>query len=101
MPKLYHSVPLDEEKDGASFQAASRTLSTDSERDGVVPRARRKLGSHWPWLIHAVLLTISGTLFAVSFCARTAKPDDTLYTKLYSSYCEFLLLIPDLWHSRE
>ncbi|EFX00321.1 hypothetical protein CMQ_7323 [Grosmannia clavigera kw1407] len=83
MPKLYHSVPLDEEKDGASF---SRTLSSDSDWDGVIPKARRQLSSHWSWLIHAVLLTVSGTLFAVSFCARTAKPDDTLYTKLYSSY---------------
>lgn len=91
MSKVYHSLPLDEEKlddDSAPFTSTTRTLSIDSDRtDGFVPRVRRRMAKHWMWLGHAVLLTTSVTLFTLSFCARNAKPNDAAYTKAYSSYC--------------
>ncbi|ERS97142.1 hypothetical protein HMPREF1624_06472 [Sporothrix schenckii ATCC 58251] len=91
MSKVYHSLPLDEEKlddDSTTFASTTRTLSidSDSERAGFVPRVRHRLAQHWMWLGHAVLLTTSVTLFTLSFCARNAKPNDATYTSAYSSY---------------
>jgi hypothetical protein len=86
MAKVYHSLPLDEESlDGAAEEKSTRTLREHSGSFSVV--ARDLLAKHWIWLLHAILLSISMTLFSLSFCLRDVKPSDLTYTKLYSSYC--------------
>ncbi|KAJ9134414.1 Tat pathway signal sequence [Pleurostoma richardsiae] len=85
MARVYHSVPLDEENsslDGTQ-EKQTRTLELGGESfSGRIQQATR----HWVWLIHAVLLSLSMTLFTLSFCERTARPSDLTVTRQFSSY---------------
>ncbi|KAK3296224.1 uncharacterized protein B0H64DRAFT_165656 [Chaetomium fimeti] len=63
----YHSVPLDEER-----KSKTRQVRRDSHPDyESASNTRTKSHSHWAWLAHAVLLSISMTFFALSFCLRS------------------------------
>ncbi len=86
MARGYHSVPLDDE----SLEGGDEKLSMVPwiEPD-LVPNAWENLARHWVWLAHAVLLSVSMTLFTLSFM-RDAKLSDVSYTKKYSSYCMLL-----------
>ncbi|EOO02867.1 hypothetical protein UCRPA7_1626 [Phaeoacremonium minimum UCRPA7] len=83
MPKLYHAVPLDEEQQrlNGSLEKETRFLSTREDRQLL-----GLLAKHWMWLGHAVLLSMSLTLFTLSFCQRTARPSDLTVTEQFSSY---------------
>lgn len=94
MAKDYQAVPLDEE------QSRSSSESTIYEKDRVAlrlgddkfgrnarTRATDFVSKHWAWIAHAVLLTLSMTLFTLSFCNRTARPSDLQVTQQFSSYC--------------
>lgn len=87
MPKLYHAVPLDEEQQhlNGSLEKETRFLSTREDRQLL-----GLLAKHWMWLGHAVLLSMSLTLFTLSFCQRTARPSDLTVTEQFSSYCKWL-----------
>jgi len=87
MSKVYHSVPLDEESLDGTGEKLTRMVRTDS---GLFAAAKESIGKHWIWLGHALLLSVSMTLFTLSFCMRNAKPTDRTYTELYSSYCMLL-----------
>ena len=87
MPKLYHSVPLDEEQ---SHEVQEKKVwSSRLDRDAVT-----RAVSSWAWLAHAILLSISMTLFTLSFCRNgasthgaTQASDYELLSKV-STYCE-------------
>ncbi|KAH6627672.1 hypothetical protein F5144DRAFT_281288 [Chaetomium tenue] len=65
----YHRVPLDEEP-----SPKSRRVRPDSDTDDeVISYNRSKSHSHWAWLAHAVLLSVSMTFFAISFCLRSGN----------------------------
>ncbi|WYZ39958.1 hypothetical protein EsH8_IV_000299 [Colletotrichum jinshuiense] len=99
--KIYQSVPYAEEE-VESLAGSLNTESTENLETTRKPAWRRmRLGDehpckekarrmlrYWPWAAHAVLLTTSVTLFALSFCMRYGnhQDDDTMYTKKYSSY---------------
>lgn len=101
--KIYQSVPYAEEE-VESLAGSLNTESTENLETTRTPAWRRmRLGDehpckekarrmlrYWPWAAHAVLLTTSVTLFALSFCMRYGnhQDDDTMYTKKYSSYCK-------------
>ncbi|KAH6841085.1 hypothetical protein B0I37DRAFT_231065 [Chaetomium sp. MPI-CAGE-AT-0009] len=62
----YHPVPLHEEP-----KPKSRQVRRDPDPDyEATSNSRSKSHSHWAWLAHAVLLSISITFFALSFCLR-------------------------------
>lgn len=97
--KSYTAISGDEEKtsrsgrrdDGEAADGLLRRSSFSSETSDEVyapqqPR-RRHLNSGWTWLAHAVLLSISMTLFAFSFCSRTAHPTEAAFARRFSSYC--------------
>ncbi len=85
MPKLYHSIPLDEEQSHELRE--KRVWTSKLDRDALTTAV-----SEWAWLVHAILLSISMTLFALSFCrtgTSTHAPqlsDDELLNRV-STYC--------------
>ncbi|KAI2630946.1 hypothetical protein GGR54DRAFT_177870 [Hypoxylon sp. NC1633] len=85
MAKSYRTVPLDEEPFLAKEEGMGEKWMGDREAD-FVPEKLRKLSPHWAWLCHAVLLTISVTFFALSFCSKTSKMSDLDYTRKYSAW---------------
>ncbi|RKU41769.1 hypothetical protein DL546_003356 [Coniochaeta pulveracea] len=85
MPKLYHSVPLDEEQH-LNEPVSEKSVWT-SRFDGRVSSTLEKIPRHWTWLVHAVLLSASITLFTLSVCTRTASQiTDKVVAEKYSSY---------------
>jgi hypothetical protein len=65
----YHRVPLAEDGKTKNRKEQIRHVY---ELDPS-PRSRSHSHSHWAWLAHAVLLSISITLFALSFCVRSGS----------------------------
>jgi hypothetical protein len=86
MEKVYEPLPLDEESRVQSTQSG-RTRRVWIESDGWVSKTQR-FAQNWPWLIHAVLLSVSTTLFALSLCVRSREPTDLDYTRKYSTWCK-------------
>ncbi len=66
MPKIYHSVPLDEEQ---NHEVREKTVWTSKLDGDTIARTASK----WAWLAHAILLSISMTLFTLSFCRTGAN----------------------------
>lgn len=66
MPKIYHSVPLDEEQQ--HDRREKKIWTSVFDRDTLT-----RTVSSWAWLAHAVLLSISLTLFTLSFCRTGAS----------------------------
>ncbi|KAF6832220.1 hypothetical protein CPLU01_06319 [Colletotrichum plurivorum] len=103
--KMYRSVPHEEEEveslaGSLNTEATEATdkpaeshsrwrrmrVGDDESSSPCRERARRLLG-YWPWLAHAVLLTTSVSLFALTICMRYGNSnEDVRYTKKYSSY---------------
>lgn len=89
MAKSYRSVPLDEEPFLAKEEGViDEKWAEDRETDFITERLQR-LGPNWVWLCHAILLSLSVTFFALSFCTKTAKATDAEYTQKYSAWCMF------------
>ncbi|OTA66687.1 hypothetical protein K449DRAFT_420345 [Hypoxylon sp. EC38] len=88
MSKSYRTVPLDEEPFLAKEEGLEEKWSESigSRSDEYVPEALRRLSPHWAWFCHAILLTISFTFFALSFCSKTSKMSDLDYTQKYSAW---------------
>ncbi|CAJ2509895.1 Uu.00g057950.m01.CDS01 [Anthostomella pinea] len=85
MAKSYNSVALDEEPFLPQEDGLGEKYSWKIAKD-TIPERIQKWSPHWMWLGHAVLLSTSLTLFALSFCANTAKMSDSAYTQRYSAW---------------
>ncbi|KAK0629863.1 hypothetical protein B0T17DRAFT_201389 [Bombardia bombarda] len=86
MPSLYHSVPLDEEQqnlNGLHEKGTWRPLGLDRH---VISTTASSFQKHWVWLVHAMLLSVSMTLFALSFCAKTTSPSDPGFLSQIATY---------------
>ena len=95
MAKVYQSVPLDEEQ--VVFDGSEKQRRILRPRNGLFSEARANLSKHWPWLGHAVLLSISATMFMLSLCQRPARPSDLEHTRSHSSYCMFGFPSGSVW----
>jgi hypothetical protein len=86
MAKAYRSVPLDEEEPltGGDITNEKRTWKLHTE--SFTERLQR-LSPHWAWVAHAVLLSISVTFFALSFCVKSAKHPSI---SVPNTYCTLL-----------
>ncbi|KAI0180436.1 hypothetical protein GGR52DRAFT_243742 [Hypoxylon sp. FL1284] len=86
MAKSYRAVPLE----GEPFLAREEGLEEKwaaEERDGdVITERLRRISPHWPWLCHALLLSLSVTFFALSFCSKAAKMTDADFVQKYSAW---------------
>lgn len=87
MAKVYQSVPLDEDHDRLDVMEKTVWLSGPVRDDSFFARTSRTVREYRAWLVHAILLSVSMTLFTLSLCARDAKMSDLAYTRHYSSYC--------------
>lgn len=85
MAKVYHSVPLDDENLDGKPEKHVRSIRIDGE---LLSSTAQRASKHWIWLVHAILLSVSMTLFTITFCNKAGKPTDLSYTRKYSSYCE-------------
>jgi hypothetical protein len=85
MAEDYEPVPLLDEERDSEKGAWKRRLSLEAL---YRTRPVRRVVQHWVWIGHAVLLSISITLFALAFCMRYARPSDLVITKQVSTYCE-------------
>ncbi|KUI64610.1 hypothetical protein VM1G_01049 [Cytospora mali] len=93
MAKHYRAVPLDEEQIRSSSESTlyeKGNLSIRVEDDKLENDMRTKVldfaFNHYAWIGHAVLLSMSITLFVLSICNRTARPSDLQVTQQFSSY---------------
>ncbi|KAI1202570.1 hypothetical protein F5X97DRAFT_213795 [Nemania serpens] len=87
MATRYHPISLDEEP---SLEKGERRGMNDEptwagagESFASITRNR---SPSWIWLVHAVLLSVSGFFFAHSFWTKTAKISDFEYTKKFSTW---------------
>ncbi|KAI0480356.1 hypothetical protein GGR56DRAFT_268388 [Xylariaceae sp. FL0804] len=85
MAKNYRSVRLDEEPFLGDGERTDEKFIWKDGRESFSARFQ-KISTHWLWLGHAVLLSLSLTMLVLSFCAKTAKVSDTEYTRKYSSW---------------
>jgi hypothetical protein len=92
MPTKYQPIQDDEKFSDVFIARRSSTSSSDSTllcEDGTATSQERK-GPHsrWLWLAHAVLLSLSTTMFAASYF----RPVSTLeHVQHFSAYCKSLL----------
>jgi len=85
MSKTYRPLARDEEHSLDGFPEKGARLS-ESE-DNVVLRTAGGLEKHWMWLVHAILLSLSMTLFALSFCTKTGNPSNPKFLEKIGTYC--------------
>ncbi|KAK4149188.1 hypothetical protein C8A00DRAFT_47145 [Chaetomidium leptoderma] len=83
MGEDYEPVPLLDEEQQSEKSAWRRRLNLDSFYQ---TQPARKAAQHWVWIGHAVLLSISTTLFTLAFCMKYARPSDLLVTTEFSTY---------------
>ncbi|KAI1368518.1 hypothetical protein F5Y08DRAFT_267010 [Xylaria arbuscula] len=87
MARKYNPLSLDEEpflEKGERVESEEKLTWTDSSES--LTSVTRNLSPHWIWLAHAILLSLSTLLFALSFCTKTAKISDLEYTEKYSAW---------------
>ncbi|KAH8673685.1 hypothetical protein BX600DRAFT_433300 [Xylariales sp. PMI_506] len=72
MSKHYRQVPLEEEEPLTGGHGEDEKLPWVSKRPSLLERLDR-LSPYWPWIGHAVLLSLSMTFFALSFCVKSAR----------------------------
>lgn len=85
MPNDYEPVPLLDEEQVSEKGAWRRRLSLEAF---YRTRPVRGVAQHWIWIGHAFLLSVSTTLFALSFCMKYGRPSDLVVTTEFSTYCE-------------
>lgn len=94
MAKHYRAVPLDEENSRSSdeatlYEKGGVTINLDDDRleNDLRTKVLDFVYDHWSWIGHVVLLTMSMSLFMLSFCNRASKPTDLQITQKISTYC--------------
>ncbi|AEO71899.1 uncharacterized protein THITE_2058307 [Thermothielavioides terrestris NRRL 8126] len=92
MAEDYEPVPLLDEERDSEKGAWKRRLSLEAL---YRTRPVRRVVQHWVWIGHAVLLSISITLFALAFCMRYARPSDLVITKQVSTYLGDMMISED------
>jgi hypothetical protein len=90
MAKAYQPVPREEEDVALTSHddVVNEKWAWESGRRSLLDRLMAKLQSlspHWAWIAHAVLLSISMTFFALSFCVKSAK--HSAADPLPNTYC--------------
>ncbi|KAM7191738.1 protein of unknown function (DUF3328) domain containing protein [Rhypophila sp. PSN 637] len=92
MPTKYHPVSRDEEHriDGGFPEKDVLLPQSEHDQDQDIPTTQRRtrsgLPKHWIWLVHAVLLSFSITMFAMSFCRKTGSPSDPKFLEKIGTY---------------
>ena len=81
----YEPVPLLDEEQQTEKGAWRRKLSLEALYQA---RPAQRAAQHWVWIGHAVLLSVSITLFTLAFCMHSARPSDLTVTTQFSSYCK-------------
>jgi hypothetical protein len=90
MPSKYEPIKEEDEKYEDIFVARRSSTSTSNstllcEEDPELSEPRRISISNWMWLVHAVLLSLSFSMFAAAYF----KPVSTLeHVRHFSAYCE-------------
>lgn len=85
MSKLYHSVPLDEEQ---SLNCLPEKREWTAFNRDTVNRSVGGIQKHWTVIAHAILLSVSLTLFTISFCAKPINPSDPAVLEKFNTYCK-------------
>lgn len=90
MAQVYRSVPHQEEEEEllASSDAGNEKQWAWKPDTEFLPKRLRGINPQWVWLAHAVLLSISITLFALSFCVKSAKYPGNLLPETYCTYSQ-------------
>ncbi len=81
----YEPVPLLDEEQQSEKRAWRHKLSLGAFYQ---TRPEQRAVQHWAWIGHAVLLSVSTTLFTLAFCMHSARPTDLTVTTQFSSYCK-------------
>lgn len=90
MSKTYRhisTIPEEDEEEPltAGSDVADEKLAWRAPKRSIVDRLER-ISPHWTWFAHAILLSISMTFFALSFCVKSAKHGGG---RLPDTYCRF------------
>ncbi|KAI8966863.1 hypothetical protein F5Y11DRAFT_308370 [Daldinia sp. FL1419] len=86
MSKPYQTVALDEEPFLAKEEGVVDERWTENREKASILDRLSRLSPHWAWLCHAVLLSLSVTFFALSFCSKETEITDADYTAKYSAW---------------
>jgi hypothetical protein len=92
MSSKYQPVQADE-KPQESFARRSSTSTADStlledEEDLRMTQPHGRFGPRWVWITHAVLLSLSFTMFMTSLFSRASTLE---HVERFSAYCEYAL----------
>lgn len=91
MGSKYQPVKDDEKFQEVLFDARRSSTSTsdetllEDEEDARISRPKSRMNDKWMWLAHAVLLSLSFTMFVTSFFQ---KPSTLEHVQQFSAYCE-------------
>jgi len=91
MGSKYQQVHHDDEKFEDVFppnrtsSSLSESTLLEDEDDQRLTQPKRSWSSRWMWMVHAVLLSLSFTMFVSSWFTRASTLD---YVKTYSAYCK-------------
>jgi hypothetical protein len=97
MGSKYQPVKGDEKFQEVLFDARRASTSTsddtllEDEEDARLTQPRSRMSGRWMWLVHAVLLSLSFTMFVSSFFQ---KPSTLQHVKQFSAYCEQNSIFP-------
>lgn len=94
MAKAYRQVPREEEAEPLTGHDegvdVNEKWAWESGRKSLPEKIMMRLSRlspHWAWLAHAVLLSVSLTFFALSFCVKTAKNPAAPPNPIPTTYC--------------
>lgn len=90
MSQMYKPVPIEEEAVQSREPSSEKSDSDKWEWQSDKRRNWRSLAnSNWAWLVQAVMMSVSVTLFAVSMCKQSSGKVDqvpTTWCKLKSDW---------------
>jgi hypothetical protein len=93
MGSEYQKINHDDEKfedvfpPNRSSSSLSESTLLEDEDDQRLVQPKKRWSERWMWMVHAALLSLSFTLFVLSWFTRASTLD---YVQKYSAYCKLL-----------
>lgn len=89
MPRPYRHMPLEdiEEEEPLTGGGADEKLAWRPQKKNTIVERLDSISPHWQWFAHLILLSLSMTFFALSFCIKSAKHPIPTDGRLPETYC--------------
>ena len=89
MSRIYRSLPVQEEEPltGGEDSIIEKRSWTSGQESSLSKRLSR-ITPYWPWIAHVLLLSLSLTILALSFCVRSSR-HCPVSERPPETYCKF------------